>query len=201
MIIWMVNRAIVERCPFSATGLTVLSIVYDEAGGQFSTPAVNEIGATGVYWMTFTPDAIGDWTGYFYCVATGERHTFHYPVYDALATTDTHDITIANDQIETEVFEIQKTGVYDCAITLELDILESTSEGGIVTFRVYEKTDGSVYSDIPVGYAEWTNGDNFYPSFFLPLVHGYVQLKVQCSDDVTVTRVISYTYKVQDQGA
>ena len=53
------NVAIIERCPFSATGLTVKYIIYDEGGNSHASGDASEIGVTGVYTVTFTPDNSG----------------------------------------------------------------------------------------------------------------------------------------------
>ena len=58
---------IVDSAGSAVTGCTVTSTLYDEADAQHSTPAVTEIGATGLYTGSVTPDAAGEWTLVFHC--------------------------------------------------------------------------------------------------------------------------------------
>ena len=160
MATFRVNRAIIERCPFSATGLAVSSIVYDEAGGAFGTPAINEIGATGVYWGTFTPDAEGDWTFYFYCAATGERHTYHYPVYDYKTIAGVKQVlevsvtAAANSGIST----VATVGTQPCIIE-GIVIHADTAQTGDMTTCAVEGGVGQVITFIGVGDAIQANLD------------------------------------------
>jgi len=189
------NQVIEERVGFSAPGLTVGYIVYDESRNTHASGSATEIGSTGVYYASFTPDTDGDWTFYFYCSSTGERHTFHYPVRTPASTSTTHSITTTNDKTETQVFEIQKANIYRLAIYLDLDVLEAAGEGGIVTVRLYNKIDGSNYSDQPIAEVDYEVGTtNEYPNIEIIMVEGYCKLMIQCSTDVTVTRNITYRY-------
>lgn len=191
--------AIEERAPFSATGLTVNYIVYDESRNTHASGATTEIGSTGVYYISFTPDIDGDWTLYMYCSTTGEKHTFHYPVRTPASTSTTHTITTANDKTETQVFEITKTTIYHLSIYTDLDVLESAAEGDTITFRLYNKVDGSNYSDQPLGESDYVVGSSDeYPNFELNMVEGNCKLTVQCSDDVTVSRNFTYRYITMD---
>jgi len=114
----------------------------------------------------------------------------------------THDITTANDKAETQVVEIAKTGIYALSVFFDLDVLETAAEGGTVKIRVYNKIDGTNYSDKPSAYAEYVVGqENEYPSVEINLVHGYCKVTIQCSTDVTVTRTIAYRHLERDLGA
>ena len=114
----------------------------------------------------------------------------------------THDITTVNDLTETQMVEIAKAGIYALSIYIDLDVLETAVEGGLVKIRLYNKIDGTNYSDKPSAYVEYTVGsENEYPSIEVNMVHGYCNLTIQCSTDVTVTRTIAYRYIVRDLGA
>jgi hypothetical protein len=122
-------------------------------------------------------------------------------VENAVDTPVTHDIQVADGTTEQTIVEIQKTGIYDLAVTMDLDALNTAAEGGVVVFRVYEKTDGANYADSPIGYAEWTDGDDFYPSFMVFMAHQFTKITVQCGVAVTAQRDIVVRYKVRDLGA
>jgi hypothetical protein len=114
----------------------------------------------------------------------------------------THDITTVNDKTETQIVEIAKAGIYALSVFLDLDVLETAVEGGTVKIRVYNKIDGTNYSDKPSAYAEYVVGqENEYPSVEINLVHGYCKVTIQCSTDVTVTRTIAYRHIERDLGA
>jgi len=114
----------------------------------------------------------------------------------------THDITTVNDKTETQVVEIAKTGIYTLSVFFDLDVLETATEGGTVKIRVYNKVDGTNYSDKPSAYAEYVVGqENEYPSVEINLVHGYCKVTIQCSTDVTATRTIAYRHLERDLGA
>lgn len=112
----------------------------------------------------------------------------------------THDITTVNDLLETQMVEIAKTGIYALSIFIDLDVLETAQEGGLIKIRLYNKIDGANYSDKPSAYIEYLLGDDEYPSIEINLVHGNCKLTIQCGSDVTVTRTIAYRYIVRDLG-
>ena len=122
-------------------------------------------------------------------------------VENATDVATTHDIQVGDGVTEQQIVEIQKTGIYDLAITMDLDTLNTAAEGGVVVFRVYEKTDAANYADSPIGYAEWTDGDDFYPSFMIFMAHQYTKITVQCGVAVTAQRDIVVRHKVRDLGA
>jgi len=114
----------------------------------------------------------------------------------------THDITTVNDLAETQIVEIAKAGIYSLSVFFDLDTLETAAEGGTVKIRVYNKVDGTNYSDKPSAYAEYVVGqENEYPSVEINLVHGYCKVTIQCSTDVTATRTIAYRHLERDLGA
>jgi len=114
----------------------------------------------------------------------------------------THDITTGNDQTETTVFEIAKTGIYALSVFFDLDVLETAVEGGTITIRLYNKIDGTNYSDIPTAHLTYTVGsENEYPSIEANMLHGYSKVTIECSDDVTETRTIVYRTITRDLGA
>ena len=70
-----------------------------------------------------------------------------------------------------------------------------------ISIRVYNQVDGTNYSDIPTITIEYVVGaENEYPSFHLPLVHDYVKVTIQCSEDVAAQRDITYRYIYCDRG-
>lgn len=198
MTLFIVNREIVPIAPFSSSGLTVLAKLYDEALNE-SAPTVYEIGVTGNYRCPFTPDAEGDWRLVMYNGA--EKHTFHFPVYGSPKTSATYSITTANDKTETQMFEIAQAGTYALSIMVDLDTLETAAEGGTVTFKLYNKIDGSNYSDRPSVKIDYIVGTSTeYPSIEALRLGQYSKLTIQCSTDVTTTRIISYYYIIERMG-
>ena len=83
-----------------ATGATVTAQVYDNTYSAFSTPAVTEIGATGIYKATFTPNAAGLWTITFTCASPSTIKTAGFFVQDAI-TTDIGSILTNTNKIGT----------------------------------------------------------------------------------------------------
>jgi len=113
----------------------------------------------------------------------------------------THDITTVNDLLETQMVEIAKAGIYALSMFIDLDVLETAVEGGLVKIRLYNKIDGANYSDKPSAYIEYLVGnEDMYPSIEANMVHGNCKLTIQCGSDVTVTRTIAYRYIVRDLG-
>jgi hypothetical protein len=200
MPLFVKNRLIEAIAPFSTTGLTVSTILYDESRNPTNGTAT-EIGITGNYYYSFTPDTDGDWRLVMY--NGSEKHTFHFPVYSSLKTSSTHSITTTNDTIETQIFEIAKSGTYALTVMFDLDTLETAVEGGTITIRLYNKIDGSNYSDKPsarIDYVVGTGGSTAYPSLEALRLGQYSRVTIQCSSDVTTTRIISYYYIVEDLG-
>lgn len=195
------NQAIIERCAFSVTGLAVNYIVYDEGGNVHASGATAEIGATAVYWITFTPDNAGDWTLYFYCTATGERHTFHYPVYDANdASSGTHNIEIADDVDEEDVVEITATNIYSLSFYIDLTTLEAAGEGGTVTVRLYNMIDAVNYRE--VAYTQYVVGTSVeHPNIEYWLIHHHSKITIQCSSAVTAQRACPFRIITETRGA
>lgn len=113
----------------------------------------------------------------------------------------THEITQADDQNNIEVFEVAKAGIYALSVFFDLDVLETAGEGGIVTIRLYNKIDGTNYSDHPTAKIDYVVGVTLeYPSIEANMLHGYSQVKIQCSDDLGANRTIAYRYIVRDLG-
>jgi hypothetical protein len=63
-------------------------------------------------------------------------------------TTASHDVTTVNDQAETDVFSIARTGAWKLSCYLDLATLVTAVEGGTVTVRYYMKVDGTNYAKI-----------------------------------------------------
>lgn len=105
----------------------------------------------------------------------------------------THNITTANDKTETQVFEESENDTYQLAVMFDFDTLETSGEGGTVTLRMYNKVDGSNYPDIPNVILQYVIGSEVeYPSLYARSVHGDCKVTIQCSTDVTDTRIVSY---------
>lgn len=106
----------------------------------------------------------------------------------------THDITTTNDTVETDLFELSNTNIYALTVKFDLDVLETAGEGGTITFRLYEKINGSSYPtnnpNVIFQYVVGTSDE--YPSIETDLIHGNSKLTIQCSGDVTTTRQINY---------
>lgn len=106
-----------------------------------------------------------------------------------------HNITTANDKTETDVFAVASSDVYAFSVFFDLDVLEANSEGGTVTFKLYNVIDGSAYSDVPSAKCDYVVGSSGeYPSMEVGMLYGNFKVTVQCSDDVTTTRAITYRY-------
>jgi hypothetical protein len=202
MVLFIRNRLIEEKAPFSATGLTVSYTVYDESRNSFATGSATEISATAVFWASFTPDTVGDWTLYIYCASTGERHTFHYLVYDSVDSGNlAHNITTTDDTIETLVVEVANAKVYALSAYFDLDVLETAAEGGTITIKAYNKIDGTNYSDKPIAKIDYNIGaSSVYPNLEASRLNGYTKFTIQCSGNVSTTRTISYRYIYEDLG-
>jgi len=75
---------------------TVTYVVYDEADISFATGTMSAVsGVTGLYTMTFTPDAAGEWTVKFNCAS---------PSRDAVKTYQ------VGEGVETDIYDIIKVG-------------------------------------------------------------------------------------------
>jgi|GEM_PF-5481368 len=102
-----------------------------------------------------------------------------------------HDITTANDTVETVIEEIEDTNNYSLSLFFDLDSLESASEGEVVTIKLYNKIDGSNYSDSPIAVSEYVVGSEIeYPSIETNVLSGYSKITISCSGEVTATRSI-----------
>lgn len=199
MPLFIVNRSIEEIAPFSSTGLTVSTILYNPSRTPTNSTAT-EIGTTANYYYSFTPNVVGDWRLVMY--NGSEKHTFHYVITGTVKTAATYAITTANDKTETQVFEVAKTGNYVLSVYFDLDVLETAVEGGTVTIKLYNKIDGSNYSDRPSTRIDYFIGASTeYPSIETINIGGYSKITIQCSSDVTSTRTISYYYITEDLGA
>lgn len=113
-----------------------------------------------------------------------------------------HNVTVAHGTTETQVVEIAKTGIYALSVYFDLDALETATEGTTITLRLYNKIDGSNYSDKPTAYSTYTIGtDSEYPSFEANMLHSYSKVTIQLESAVTETRNITYRQVTRDLGA
>ena len=109
-------------------------------------------------------------------------------------TTGDHSVTTANDKTETAVFTC--TPVYGGQITVELDLqaLVTAGEGGVITTKLKHMIDDTTLRIIDED--EFVIGvDTVMPSlsgYFSNLTASNCSVTIQCSDDVTVTRVVPW---------
>lgn len=124
--------------------------------------------------------------------------TYYFDTNSAAAdVSTTHDITTANDKAETQVLEISDAGSYGLAIYVDLSTLVTAVEGGTVTLKLYNKVDEANYRE--VSKAQFIIGsDTTHPSFEVNMLHHHTKMTIQCSNDVTATRSISYSYLTKD---
>ena len=194
------NRSIEIRPPFSSAGLTVNYIVYDESRNIHSSGTASELGTGGVYYTSFTPDNQGDWTVFMYCLTTGEKHTFNYALRDVTSTgSGTYYIEVADGTTEQTVITISKAGSYSLSYYMDLNTLITNSEGGTVTSRLYNRIDGSNYRII----AEWdfaVGVNTEHPSVEVNMLKGYSYLSIQLSSAVTAQRACPFKILIEDIG-
>lgn len=84
-----------------ATGATVTAEVFDEGYLSFSEPTVSEIGATGVFYASFTPDAEGLWTILFDCASPNMTRSYSWYVQEQLAD-DIDSILADTNELQTD---------------------------------------------------------------------------------------------------
>jgi hypothetical protein len=114
----------------------------------------------------------------------------------------THAITVAHGVDETQVVEIAKAGIYSLTLLFDLDVLVTAAEGTSVTVRVYNKIDGTNYSDKAFDKKVFTiASDTEYPFMEYRLLHGYSKVTIQLGSAVTETRTIAYRSITRDLGA
>jgi len=196
MPLFIRGRTIEAIAPFTTTGLTVSTILYDESRNPTNGTAT-EIGSTANYYYSFVPDIVGDWRLVMYNGT--EKHVFFFPVYDYSDTSTTHSITTSNDTVETQIFEVVKAGLYNLSVFIDLSTLQTYSEGGTVTLRLYNKIDGTNYRILAeTNFVVGTTTE--HPSFEVNCLHQYSKVMIQCSGDVTTTRAITYRYVAWDIG-
>ncbi|MFA5307803.1 MAG: hypothetical protein WC365_10200, partial [Candidatus Babeliales bacterium] len=124
-------------------------------------------------------------------------------LYNATDAGDaTHEITVAHDTDETQVLEVAKAGIYSLTLLFDLDVLVTAAEGTTVTVRVYNKIDGTNYSDKAFDKKVFTIAtDTEYPFMEYRLLHGYSKVTIQLGSAVTETRTIAYRSITRDLGA
>jgi len=116
----------------------------------------------------------------------------------AADTGANHTITVANDQVETEMFEVAKAGIYSLSIYIDVQTMITADEGGLLTFRLYNQIDATNYRCIDK--AEFRVGtDDEHPTFELDMVHDYCKVMVICSTVVGGDRLVPYRYIVRDR--
>lgn len=190
MPLFIKGRQIEVIAPFSSTGLTVATILYNASRTPTNGTAV-EIGTTANYYQYFTPDTVGDWRLVFY--SGTEKHVFYFAVYDHADITGT--TTLANTT-ETQAFEVAKTGIYNLSIYLDMSAMVN---GGTITVRLYNKIDGTNYRVITTGeYIVGTTTD--HPVIEVNAVHHNCKVTLQCSTTPT-SHIVTHRYITLDLGA
>jgi hypothetical protein len=188
MPLFLRNRIIEEIAPFSASGLTVSVVYYDEATNA-STGTATEIGITGNYKYSFTPDNNGDWRLVMY--SGSEKHTFHYIVQDYVDTTATVALTGVTEKT---IFEVTKYGIYNLSAFIDVNAITTA---GVITLKLYNQIDGTNYriiarTDFIVG----TSTE--HPNFEINALHDYTKLTITCSN--ACTESVIYRYIAWDLG-
>jgi hypothetical protein len=111
--------------------------------------------------------------------------------------TGSHDVTTGNDQAETDVFTVARTGAWKLSCYLDLATLVTAVEGGTVTVRYYMKTDGTNYAKI--GESVFIVGTTtIMPSCEIIMGRHGFKATIQCSADVTATRAVPHAYIIQE---
>jgi len=133
----------------AATGLTIKMDIYDEAhalDAPKSVAAMTEIGTTGRYYATYTPDAAGEWIALMYKdggggevvkafrVATGDEFGIKAAV-DALNN-------ISTTQVATEL------ATYDAPTKAELDVLGTTALGTAANLATVDTVVDGIQTDL-----------------------------------------------------
>jgi len=109
-------------------------------------------------------------------------------------TTGDHSVTTANDTLETTIFTA--TPVYGGRIVVELSVatLVAAAEGGVITTRLYHMIDEENLELIDED--EFVVGvDTITPRVegsFSNTTASNCRVTIQCSDDVTTTRVVPW---------
>jgi hypothetical protein len=116
---------------------------------------------------------------------------FDNPLYP---TTGDHSVTTANDTVETTIFTA--TPVYGGRIVVELDLqtLVTAGEGGTITTKLKHMIDDATLRIIDED--EFVVGvDTVMPRLegaFSNVTASNCQVTIQCSDNVTETRVVPW---------
>jgi len=75
-----VDEQVETKVYINSSGKTVSYVVYDEADVSFATGTMTEVGTTGIYTCSWTPDAVGEWTVKIDCDAPVVHLGFIYSV-------------------------------------------------------------------------------------------------------------------------
>lgn len=104
------------QAPNRETGLTINMKVFDEADAEdaLQSGAMTEIGTSGIYWKSFTPDAVGEWRVECAKADGSGAVTRHYSV----GTVNLEDVGDVLSTVDGKVDTVE--GKID-AIDLELD--------------------------------------------------------------------------------
>jgi len=150
-----INKAIevIYQAVGAATGLVDVKMdVYDEAHAEDaakSIAAMTEIGSTGRYYASFTPDAEGDWQVQIDSITAPGKVVKHY-------TVVAHDIDSVGDAIDGQndisTGDIAgELATYDAPTKAELDLTESNIRGGSETLETIKTAvDAVVYVSPPI---------------------------------------------------
>jgi hypothetical protein len=112
-------------------------------------------------------------------------------------TTGSHDVTTVNDQAETDVFVLARTGAWKLSCYFGMAALVAAVEGGTVTVRYYMKVNSTNYEKI--GESVFIVGTTtIIPSCEVIMGRHGFKATIQCSTDVTATRAVPYAYIIQE---
>lgn len=150
------------------TGLTIKMDIYDEAhalDAAKSVAAMTEIGTTGRYYATFTPDAAGEWIALMYKDGGGGEVVKAFRV----ATIDEFGIKTVVDGIQTDLDNATdglgalktaidanatpaevatELGTYDAPTKAELDVLGTTALGTAANLAIVDTVVDGIQTDL-----------------------------------------------------
>ncbi|MCK5613881.1 hypothetical protein KAR91_69100 [Candidatus Pacearchaeota archaeon] len=120
---------------------------------------------------------------------------------DGTAYTGTHDITTGNDKTETTITGLNNLDLWTNGhvyISIDVQTLIAAGEGGVCTVLLKEKIDNSTYRPIKIDVIDIAGGGVVHPTLDWGFegVESGLNATVQCTDDVTATRTITWKFKM-----
>lgn len=135
---------------------TVSYVVYDEADTSFATGNMTAVGVTGFYTMSFTPDAVGEWSVKLTC-GTPARSLLKYFLVgkgiEAEIKTETALIKTETDKISANItaLETHDTDIKALLATVQADLDAPNQYKADVSALALEATLGSARTEIQDG--------------------------------------------------